>query len=228
VHPLDVPIWSALNGPQAGFAFGDARAKRFPQDVSPFAAAADNSHAAVAALSRLIAPGDDISLLQVAPPAPPPGVVSVEAAGVQMVLQAFSGGRRSPAVDVVALGDDDAEEMLELALLTRPGPFRARTNRMGRFIGVRRDGRLIAMCGERLQPEGYVELSGLCTHPDHRGQGLGEMLLRRVGERALEEGRVPFLHAYATNTGAIALYRRMGFDVRADVVHAIWRTDRPV
>jgi predicted GNAT family acetyltransferase len=112
--------------------------------------------------------------------------------------------------------------MIALATLTRPGPFRAATHTLGRFIGVRENGQLIAMAGERMQTDAFVEVSGICTHPDHRGRGLAAALTRIVTARLVEEGRTPFLHAYANNTGAISVYRKLGFEHRCDVTHAMW------
>lgn len=223
-HPLDRPIWSALTTRQASFAndrASDTQALRFPADVSPFAAAIDTSAPAIRALVALIHDDDDISLLEPTPPPAPPSVTeTLRAPGLQMTLERFAAGGADLAAD--ALGDSDAPEMLALALLTKPGPFRARTHTLGRFVGVRDGGRLVAMAGERLHVDGYVEISGVCTHPDFRGRGYGSALMRIVGDRILAEGATPFLHTYANNAGAIALYRSLGFTVRAEVVHAVW------
>ena len=89
--------------------------------------------------------------------------------------------------------------MLALATLTRPGPFFARTHQLGAFIGVKQDGRLVAMAGERMQPTGFTEVSGVCTHPDPRGRGYAGGLMRQVAARILARGETPFLHAYADN-----------------------------
>jgi predicted GNAT family acetyltransferase len=157
----------------------------------------------------------------VSPPKAPAAVEATEAACLQMTVQYFAGAARD--VGARPLGEADAAEMLELALLTRPGPFRKRTHTLGRFIGVRDRGRLIAMAGERLKMDGFVEISAVCTHPDYRGRGLGGALLQAVGDRILSEGDTPFLHTYAHNTGAIALYRKLGFEVRSEMVHAVWK-----
>lgn len=222
-HPLDKLIWTALTTRQALLSEGDERARRFQTDIAPFAAALDTSAASAASLAALI-PGDgDISLLEPSPPDAPAGVeITFTAPGVQMITRGFT---RAPKGDlpIEALGDTDAAEMLALALLTRPGPFRARTHTLGRFIGIRDNGRLVAMAGERLQTEEFIEISGVCTHPDYRSRGYGAALLTTVGQRILDEGKIPFLHAYASNTGAIALYRSLGFAHRCDVTHAIWK-----
>jgi predicted GNAT family acetyltransferase len=174
-------------------------------------------------LASLIPEGGDISLLEPSPPLAPSGVeVSFTAPGVQMIARAF---KKRPRQDlpIEPLGEADAEEMLALALLTRPGPFRTRTHTLGRFIGIRDGDKLIAMAGERLQTGEFIEISGVCTHPDFRSRGYGAALLTAVGQRILDEGKSPFLHAYASNSGAIALYRSLGFEHRRDVIHAVWK-----
>lgn len=220
-HPLDRPIWSALTTRQARCGGDGPLARRFDETIGPFAAASDDGAEAVAALAALAHGEDDMSLLEPNPPAPPPEIeLKMSAAGVQMVARAFTRGEHAFAL--APLSEADAPEMLELALLTKPGPFRARTHTLGRFLGVRENGRLIAMAGERLQMDGFVEISAVCTLPDHRGRGLAGALMRAVGARILSEGDTPFLHAYAANTNAIALYRKLGFEHRADVTHAMW------
>jgi predicted GNAT family acetyltransferase len=128
------------------------------------------------------------------------------------------------------LGEADAPEMMALARQTEPGPFYAETYRMGSFIGVRREGRLVAMAGERLRLPGFTEVSGVCTHPDHRGQGLARTLMLHVMAGIRARGDVPFLHAYADNAGAIALYRKLGFVLRREVVLTVLvrPTDLPI
>jgi ribosomal protein S18 acetylase RimI-like enzyme len=220
-HLLDKPIWTALATRQAHFAQGGERARRFPADVSPFVVARDDTAAAIADAVALIPAGDDVSLLEAAPPAAPPGIAETRMLCLQMVWDRFAPGEER--LDITPLGEADAAEMLALATLTRPGPFRARTHTMGRFLGVREGGKLIAMAGERLHAPGFHEISAVCTHPDFRGRGLGAALMRKVGERMIAEGDQPFLHTYASNATAIALYSKLGFTVRAEITHAVWK-----
>jgi predicted GNAT family acetyltransferase len=221
IHPLDRPIWSALATRQKHFDPAGVTARRFPANVSPLVAPRDLSAASLSAATDLIPPNDDISLVERTAPEPPPGIIASTAVCLQMTAQGIGAGQ--PRFDMEELGEADAPEMLALATLTKPGPFRARTHALGRFLGVRDGGRLIAMAGERLHVDGFHEISAVCTHPDYRGRGLGAGLMQEVGARMLAEGDTPFLHTYAANTGAVSLYRRLGFEARCEIIHVVWK-----
>jgi predicted GNAT family acetyltransferase len=215
-HPLDRPAWSALNSGQSHLAVGDDRAKRYAEGYAVFLASKDASPDSLAALAPLNPPEGGLILMEARPAPLAPGMTEASRRdGVQMICSALKPG---PA-DLVFehLTEADASDMLALATLTKPGPFFDKTHRLGDFIGVKRDGRLIAMAGERMKPAGFTEVSGVCTHPDYRGQGLAAAMMRIVTERILARGEQAFLHAYAENTGAIGLYERLGFSIRTPV-----------
>jgi len=117
---------------------------------------------------------------------------------------------------VVVLGNSDAAEMMALAELTRPGPFLVSTVELGGYLGARHEGRLVAMAGRRLRVPGSIEISAVCTHPDHRGQGLSRLPMAAVDTAIRAEGHRAFLHVLHENISAVALYRRLGFTTRAD------------
>lgn len=214
------PVRQALETGWAAWAEGDARALLLRRDLGLFAAARDGTDAALAALGALAAalPPEDreVWLVEVDPPLPPGCVTLRTATCVQMIAGAITPGP-APDLAVQVLGDADAADMLALAELTKPGPYRLGTHRLGRFVGIRENGRLIAMAGERMRMPGMAEVSAVCTHPDARGRGLATMLMRLVAERMVARGERPFLHAYAENAGAIALYERLGFRVAGEV-----------
>lgn len=150
-HPLDNPVWAALSGPQHSFAVGVGRAARYLPDANPFGALADpEDPLAWADLAALVGPGSEVWLTGL--PTPPAGwetVLSIP--GVQMDGRAV---RAEAAPDAVPLGPADVPEMLELVELAKPGPFMARTVELGTYLGIRHEGRLIAMAGERMRPAG--------------------------------------------------------------------------
>lgn len=213
-HPLDRPVWNALTTRQAALAVVDGPARRFEPRYGPFAAAADWSEASWAALRRLNPPEGGLGVVETELAPPPAGLAVTDAECWQMVAAAMTPAPDGGAFEVLELGDADAAEMLALATLTKPGPFSTATHRLGRFVGVRENGALIAMAGERMAPPGFTEVSGVCTLPEHRGRGLAGRLMRVVMGRILARGETPFLHAYAANTGAIGLYESLGFRYR--------------
>jgi predicted GNAT family acetyltransferase len=213
---LDRPIWSALTTRQVEFAEGGPLALRFVTDVEPFAAVGVDDEPSLAALGQLVADRGPALLLQASPSPLPPGTrLASEATGVQMVAAREIAGDIPPGA--IPLGDADSAEMIALAELTKPGPFHARTHHLGQFWGIRRDGRLAAMAGERLKLTGLSELSGVCTHPDWRGHGFARALSAFVANRIQARGEVPFLHAYASNAAAIGLYAALGFAQRCEM-----------
>jgi predicted GNAT family acetyltransferase len=211
---LDRPVWNSLRSGWAALAEGDGHALRLRQDHGPFGASAGSTAAELAALSALVPEEGELWVVELEG-AVIPEDVHVARRGVlsQMLMKAFTPKHR--AIEAIELGDADAPEMQALAAMTKPGPFASRTHCLGRFVGVRDEGRLVAMAGERMRIDGYCEVSGVCTHPDFQGRGLAGALMSIVCERMLARGETPFLHSYAHNEGAIGLYRSLGFHHRA-------------
>jgi predicted GNAT family acetyltransferase len=212
-HPLDYPIWTALTTTQQALAEGDARARRYPTEITPFAATADMSAESFAALRALMSPQDIAVLFTPDPVNPPAGFkIALADTGEQMIGTPVE----TPAngVDIVTLGAGDVPAMIELTALTKPGPFSARTHELGTFLGIRVDGQLVAMIGERMKPAHYTEITAVCVHPSHRGRGYGQMLLSAVSRQIVARGETPFLHVFTSNHSAIALYRRQGMEIR--------------
>ena len=211
-------MWAALSGPQACFAEASGDAARYTSDVAPFAAVADLADPAA---WRDLAELTDRALLT-GPSIHPPAGWRQEGLmpGVQMVGHGSTGVHDPEAV---VLTETDVPEILDLVERAQPGPFRKRTVELGRYLGIRHEGRLIAMAGERFRLPGWTEVSAVCTDPDFRGRGLGARLTMAVAAGILERGDLPFLHVTADNLGAIRLYERLGFQVGHEVVFASFR-----
>lgn len=210
---LDNPIWAALATRHAHLAEGDRRARRYPAGISPFAAIPETSPETLAALAALAKPGETLMLIQADAIAVPPGLdLAVAGDCVQMVADT-----PLPEIDdprIGPLGILDVADMVALATLSKPGPFSLRALELGRFWGIRIDGRLAAMGGERLRQPDFAEISGVCVHPDFRRRGLGALMSRAVAGRIAAAGETAYLHAYADNAAAIDLYAAIGFRLR--------------
>ncbi|KRD26830.1 GNAT family acetyltransferase [Acidovorax sp. Root267] len=220
INPFDRPVWASLTF-APDLAEGGGLAKRYRRDVNLFASARDDEGASLAAVADLVTEGESVFVLQAQPIPVPKGMQALRRAqGVQM-LAGRAVAAESGADSVVALGDADAAEMLALARLAEPGPFLARTHTMGRFVGIRSDGVLVAMAGERMRFEGGTEVSGVCVHPDFRGRGFARRLSSVVAHAIQQRGDQPFLHAWTTNEAAITLYESLGFEIRTEMQVAV-------
>jgi ribosomal protein S18 acetylase RimI-like enzyme len=211
-HPLDNAVWASLSGAHAAFAERRGQAARYLPDVAPFAALPLQPDAAAwADLAEVVGAGGDVVL---------PGPWRVPPAGWEVQMQLDGVQLDGAALEVrpdpeaVLLGPEDVPEMLALVARTEPGPFLPRTRLMGTYLGIRREGALVAMAGERLRPPGWSEISAVCTDAGYAGQGLATRLVRAVGAVIRDRGDVPFLHASAANTRAIGLYEHLGFVLR--------------
>jgi predicted GNAT family acetyltransferase len=210
---LDRPVWSALATGDRRFAEGGALALRFPHEIAPFAATAADSPEAFAALRALLTEGGRVALVTLDTLKRYPGFEVVrEAPIIQMIADGKTPAPAERAAQIV-LRASDVPEMQRLAEQTNPGPFGPRTHELGRYIGIRIDGALAAMAGERMRLDGAVEISAVCVSPEYRGKGYAAFLVAWLIRKLREEGSMPFLHAFTDNP-AIALYERLGFTKR--------------
>jgi len=220
-HPLDREVWNMLHGRMAHLAVGTTAAKRIDPSYGPFVAARDASDVSQHALAKLFDTADEqLWLVEPEAWAAPDGMRIAESVEVVQLVAGLEGpADATDDPDIAALGEQDAAEMAHLAHTTEPGPWRELTHRYGQFFGIRRDGVLVAMAGERMLPaDGYAEVSGVCTLEEHRGNGLARRLIERVMAAQRARGDRPYLHAYIHNHGAIGLYESLGFVKRRNLV----------
>jgi predicted GNAT family acetyltransferase len=221
------PVWHALQTKHSRLAVSEGDACRYSAEVVPFAAVAAPTSAALRQLYSLLAPDEVVWLVGESYPHLPELRFAETLECLQMILPADV-VPPDPTIETVSLSDANAAEMVALTDLAFPGFFRIRTCEMGLYYGVRSDGELIAMGGERLMLEGYSEISGVCTHPAHRGKGLAASLIWRLVQDHRRDGIVSCLHVAAANRRAIELYQRLGFEVvRTVTLHRVGRNAPP-
>jgi GNAT superfamily N-acetyltransferase len=211
-RPLDNAVWWSLLADHHHLAETHGRAVRYRTDISPFAAVESFDEDAWNDLGTLIGASSACVLFGAdIPPALPPGwSLKARGTGCQMHLDPRALEVQNP-IEVASLTTDDVPQMLELVSIARPGPFLPGTIAMGNYFGHFRDGRLVAMAGERLRPDGFVEISAVCTHPDVQRQGLASELTNLVAQGIIETGRQPFLHVAQSNEKARRVYEALGF-----------------
>lgn len=213
---LDAPAWSALTGAHAAFALGNDLVKHYPDDVSPFSGVRSWQDPDVwDALVDVFGPGAEISISHADPQLPDGWEETRRGSGLQLVETPSLVAE--PSEEAVELGADDVDEMLAIVSRNQPGPFLPRTRELGRYVGIRREGRLVAMAGERLRPDGWTEISAVSTDESHRRQGLASRLVLDVVHGIRARGDRAMLHASETNAGAVAAYEKLGFEIRRRV-----------
>jgi len=221
------PVLHSLHTRQRRFAQNAGSACKYQTDVAPFAAVSKHTPEAMRDLHSLLAPGEIVYMMGPEPPLPVSGIQFHSThPGVRMIFPEDAPLPGLPPQHAVeALSCDNAAEMLALIEVAFPGFFRARTCEMGRYYGIRSKGQLVAMAGERIAFDRSIEISGVCTHPEHRGHGYAAALITRLLADHRRDGSRSFLHTGATNHRAIAVYERLGFVLSHNVAfHRLQRT----
>ncbi len=214
-HPLDNVAWNSLTSRHRHLGVIGKKAAKYRTQVSMIAGIMENTEEAYAELAEMSEPGIPIALIGNDPPEDHPDwMIGRRGEAYQMVIETPI---KYDEKEFVSLTPKDVPEMMKLIELTQPGPFSPGTIEMGDYVGIKVDGKLVAMGGERMKPEGHTEVSGICTHPDHRGKGYAKAITGYVTNAILERGEVPFLHAFTSNTPAIRLYEKLGYKKRRKV-----------
>jgi ribosomal protein S18 acetylase RimI-like enzyme len=212
---LDNPIWNSLATRHAHLAIGadigHGLARRYPADIGPLSGVQELTSEAYADLAAIVPEGDvAVLFLKNSLEIPAGWQLLRDGTLVQMVCPAVP-DQPSLAEPILPMTSADFPEMVALASLTEPGPFRNHTANLGGFVGIRVDGRLAAMAGQRLAPTGFAEVSAVCTHPDFRGRGYAQALVAAVTRNIHSDGRMPFLTSFEVNAAAIRIYQQVGF-----------------
>lgn len=212
---LDNPIWNSLQTRHRDIALRVGDVARYPAEFAPFLGVAEARVDIAKAVESLVAPGDSVYLLGVAPTVPEGWQLEAFRPLAQMVCTMPLVVTEGP--EILPLSEAHRADVLALTALVYPHYFRPRTMEMGRYFGIYQEGRLAAIIGERLGTDTFTEMSAICTHPDFNGRGYARRLTAMLTNDTLERGRTPFLHVSHENTRAKQLYEQIGFRHRRDI-----------
>ena len=221
---LDNAAWFSLVGPHAELAEGSGLARRYPAEISPFYGVADFADArSWRDLLRLTGSGGTAVLAGKGLVIPEEWTYIDGGSGIQMSGEKVFG---QEDMEAISLNDSDVPEMMDLVARAQPGPFLPRTIELGGYLGIRSNGKLVAMAGCRLNPLGWREISAVCTDADYRGQGMGRRLVLAVCAEIRRRNEIPFLHVAQSNVNAIRLYEKLGFNHRMTSAFAVIQAPR--
>jgi ribosomal protein S18 acetylase RimI-like enzyme len=211
---LDNVGWHSIAGRHAHLADRVGNAGRYHRDVAPFSAIAGPE--GWDDLASIVGVGKPAILF--GPHIQPPDGWTTDTSFPCLQFVADDVEVRETFDDVVRLGPQDVPDMIELVKAMNPGPFSERTIEMGAYYGIKQDGRLVAMSGERMNAPGFTEISAVCTADEVRGQGLGRKVVLATIQGIRDRGDEAFLHVVTDNTPAIKLYEALGFTVRCEAL----------
>lgn len=211
---LDNPVWNSLSESHREFAIDYNGTKFYNPDYCPFGGftelettlEATNQYSALAENFFIVGEKPKIS-------------DSLEIAKELVCLQMIAHNPIDLQTDneIVLLTEKHNEELLHLVNLVQPGYFKTKTPRLGNYYGIFKENQLIAITGERMKMNDFIEVSAIITHPDHTGKGYAKQLIKHCVNTILSQNKTPYLHVVESNIGAIKLYEKLGFVTRRKI-----------
>lgn len=214
-HKLDNPAWHALTEAHASFAVGGKEVKRYRPDVVAFTAYHFIKEARPELFDPLLQKGEYFFIIGDLPQLPAHYQLQVKLPCEQMLCTLPVNIPVTETIELLGEANDD--EMLDLINLVQPGYYKRGTRLMGDYFGIRIDGRLVAITGERIRMNGFAEISAVVTHPAFSGRGFAQQLVAHVTNKNLEQDIIPFLHVAQSNQRAVGLYQYLGFERRRSI-----------
>lgn len=213
-YKLDNPVWHSLSETHNQYAVEYNDTKFYHPDFCPFGGTTSPGDTAEAIL-HYADTCNNFFLVGNKPVTPDNVHIKKELVCDQMIIH--------NTIDIpytskiIQLTETHTNELLTLVNLVQPGYFKNKTPQLGNYFGIYIDNVLAAVTGERMKMHMFTEVSAVITHPDHTGQGYAKQLVAHTVNNIIQQGKTPYLHVADTNTGAIALYKKLGFATRRKI-----------
>ncbi|MCG7857017.1 GNAT family N-acetyltransferase [Flavihumibacter sediminis] len=224
---LDNPVYYALLSGDAGKALGEGQVKYFDKEVSPFVGFPEDFADGFKELHKQLPADRKILYATRNEISTPEGWELIQSVHGAQFLYLSEKGFEDTFSELVPLEHQHVDQMVNLATLTKPGPFGKRTIDFGNYNGIFHHDELVAMTGRRLHVYDHIEISAVCTNPDYGGRGYAQQLIKHQVNSILQEKKIPFLHVRADNKRAIDLYEKLGF-TRNGVMNFYFLRKRPI
>ena len=210
-NKLDNPVWHSLSETHQKFSVNYEGIKFYHPDYCPFGGcnSRENTSESLSEYSKLT---DGFFIVGNKPVLPDMLKIKKELVCLQMIIK----NKIITEIkdEIIALNHEHTEALYNLVTLVQPGYFKQKTPMLGNYFGIFKNGQLIAVTGERMQMDHFVEVSAIVTHPDHIGKGYAKQLIAHSVNHIFDQNKTPYLHVAQSNTRAIKLYERSGFTTR--------------
>lgn len=220
---LDSPVWHSLNEAHRQFAVGDGELKFYRPNIAPFGGINSKDRQVLRKLDDCILTDEPFFIIGNLPGSPPENYVVHPVLICAQMIQTDAIEVKITE-EIIYLNDDYNEPLTDLVNLVQPGYFRKDTRLMGDYFGIFKEGKLVAVTGERMRMDNFVEISAVVTHPDFTGRGYAKQLVAYTVNKNLTAGTMTYLHVAASNSPAIALYEKLGFRHRPKI--SVWKMNR--
>ncbi len=209
---LDNPAWHALTETHAKFAEGTGELKRYDPGIVLFSGYNLAAKNITAQFDQIYKPGESFFLFDEFPALPANYQIETVVQCMQMVCE--NPVAQKITEELVPLERKHWDEMYELVSTVFPGYYLPGTPVMGDYFGIFKEGKLVAIAGERLSMDSLTEISAVVTHPDYQGRKYAQQLVSYLDHKNLQAGDIPFLHTGHKNERAIKIYELLGYAKR--------------
>ncbi|MBW4359125.1 GNAT family N-acetyltransferase [Flavobacterium taihuense] len=216
-HKLDNPVWYSISETHKDFGIDYGTIKFYHPDYCPFGGftAFDNMDDSISQYAKLV---NNFFIIGQKPIVPNNLKLKNELICLQMII--YNKVEENFEDLIVKLEEEHLDDLLGLVKMVYPEYFKKKTVSLGNYYGIYKNNQLVAVTGERMQMEGYTEVSAVITHPDHTGKGYAKQLVTYTVNAIFAQNKTPFLHVAESNVGAIKLYEKLGFQIREKI--SVW------